>query len=280
MKRRLLDADPCDRRVPSNLTVLGAAGTKCVRILICYTGGISVGFDIARADSPGSTVERVRMMQTWGQYAQSAIALFVVANPIGVVPIFISLTENQTDQETKRTARVASATAAIVLVTSVFAGRPMLEVFGISLPSFSVGGGILILLMAIAMLQARPSRTRHTPEEEQEAAEKDDIAVVPLAIPLIAGPAAISTVIIYANRATGWGDKLFLVLITIAFAGSTWLALSLAEPIKKLLGKTGINIVTRLLGLVLAAIAVEFITRGLGQLLPGLLGGARAALRT
>lgn len=219
-------------------------------------------------------------MQTWSQYAQSAIALFVVANPIGVVPIFISLTENQTDLETKRTARVASATAAIVLVASVFAGRPMLEFFGISLPSFSVGGGILILFMAIAMLHARPSRTRHTPEEEQEAAEKDDVSVVPLAIPLIAGPAAISTVIIYANRATTWGDKLFLVLITVVFAGTVWLALSLAEPIKKLLGKTGINIVTRLLGLVLAAIAVEFITRGLGQLLPGLLGSAHVVLRT
>lgn len=219
------------------------------------------------------------MMQTWSQYAQSAIALFVVANPIGVVPIFISLTNNQTEQETKRTARVASATAAIVLVASVFAGRPMLEFFGISLPSFSVGGGILILLMAIAMLQARTSRASHTPEEAQEAAEKDDVSVVPLGIPLIAGPAAISTVIIYANRATSWGDKLFLVLISIVFAGAVWLALILAEPIKKVLGKTGINIVTRLLGLVLAAIAIEFIARGLGQLLPGLLGNAHAAIR-
>lgn len=219
-------------------------------------------------------------MESWSQYAQSALALFVVANPIGVVPIFISLTDNQTEQETKRTARVASATVAIVLVASVFAGEPMLEFFGISLPSFSVGGGILILLIAIAMLHAVPSRARRTPEEVQEAAEKDDVAVVPLGIPLMAGPAAISTVIIYAHRATSWGDKLFLVLISIVFAGSVWLALALAEPIKKLLGRTGINIVTRLLGLVLAAIAVEFITRGLGQLLPGLLGSAGATFRT
>lgn len=220
------------------------------------------------------------MMQTWTQYAQSAIALFTVANPIGVVPIFISLTDNQTEQQTKRTAKVTTATVAIVLVATVFAGRPLLEVFGISLPSFSVGGGILILLMAIAMLHAVPSRARRTPEEEQEAAEKDDVAVVPLGIPLVAGPAAISTVIIYANRATTWGDKLALVLISIVFAGSVWGALTLAEPIKGFLGKTGINIVTRLLGLVLAAIAIEFITRGLGQLLPGLLGNAGAVLRT
>lgn len=217
-------------------------------------------------------------MQSLSQYAQSAIALFVVANPIGTVPIFISLTDNQSKQETKRTARVASATVAIVLVASVFAGRPMLEFFGISLPSFSVGGGILILFIAIAMLHAQPSRALHTPEEAQEAAKKDDIAVVPLAIPLIAGPAAISTVIIYANRAATWADKLLLVLITIVFTASVWLALRLAEPIRKALGRTGINIVTRLLGLVLAAIAIEFITRGLGQLLPGLLGGAGAAL--
>lgn len=147
-----------------------------------------------------------------------------------MVPIFISLTNNQTEQERKRTAKVAAATVAIVLVASVFAGQPLLQFFGISLPSFSVGGGILILLLAIAMLQARLSRTHHTPEEEEEAAEKDDIAVVSLGVPLVAGPAAISTIIIYANRATTWVDTLFLVFTNSLFAVSVCIALVAWAP--------------------------------------------------
>jgi len=211
-------------------------------------------------------------MQSWGQYAQSATALFVIANPIGAVPMFIGLTTNQTEQERKRVVKTASSTVAIVLIVSIFAGEPLLSFFGVSLPSFRVGGGILILLMAIAMLQASPRRTHRTPEEAEEAAAKADVAVVPLGIPLVAGPGAISTIIIYAHQATAWVDIVFLIFASIFVAVSVWIALSLADPIRKLLGQTGINIVTRLLGLILAAVAVEFIAGGLSQLLPGLVG--------
>lgn len=216
-------------------------------------------------------------MQSWSQYAQSATALFGITNPIGAVPIFISLTANHTEQERKRTAKAAASTVAAVLILSIFVAQPLLAFFGVSLPSFRVGGGILILLMAIAMMQARQSRAHRTPEEAEEAATKDDVAVVPLGIPLVAGPGAISTIVIYAHQATSWFDTMFLVFASIFVAASVWIALSLADPIRKLLGKTGINIVTRLLGLILAAVAVEFIAGGLGQLLPGLVGKSFAS---
>jgi multiple antibiotic resistance protein len=155
--------------------------------------------------------------------------LLVIADPIGAVPIFISLTTNHSKEERELTANATATTVATVLVVSIFAGQPLLHFFGVSLPSFRVGGGILILLMAIAMMQARPSRTQRMPEEAAEAATKDEIAVVPLGIPLVAGPGAISTVIIYAHQVTGWLDTGFLILSSVLVAASVWLTLRLAD---------------------------------------------------
>ncbi len=209
-------------------------------------------------------------MHDWKTNAEIATALFVIADPIATIPIFITLTAGQAKQERKHTASVTALTVATVLVLSVFLGEPLLRLFGISVASFRVGGGILILLMAISMLNARLSRTLSTPEEMQEGTEKEDPAVVPLGVPLLAGPGAISTMIIYAHQATDAYDTLFLVVAGLFVALATWIALRMADPIRKLLGKTGINIISRLLGLVLAAVAVEFIAGGLVQLLPGL----------
>jgi multiple antibiotic resistance protein len=136
--------------------------------------------------------------------------------------------------------------------------------------SFRVGGGILLLFMAVAMLQARHSCIQQAPEEAREAEEKEQIAVVPLAISLLAGPGAISTMIVYAYQARWWVDTVFSLIASVLVAVYVWLVLRLADPISRLLGKTGINIVTRLMGLVLAAVAVEFMIKGLVQLLPGL----------
>ena len=209
-------------------------------------------------------------MQEWSAYARIVTTLLVIANPVGAIPLFISLTAGQSREERKQTAHLTAMTVALVLMSAALVGDTVLRIFGIHIASFRVGGGILILLMAIAMLHAHPSRTRHTPEEEAEAAEKDEVAVVPLGVPLIAGPGAISTVIIYAQQATGWWDRIFLLLTSMGVAVSVWLALRLADPVSRALGQTGINIVTRLLGLMLAAMAVEFIVGGLGQLLPSL----------
>jgi multiple antibiotic resistance protein len=209
-------------------------------------------------------------MHDWRTYAETATALLVIADPIATIPIFVTLTSDQTNQQRKHTASLTGLTVALVLVLSIFVGEPLLQVFGISIASFRVGGGILILLMAISMLNARLSRTLSTPEEVQEGTEKDDPAVVPLGVPLIAGPGAISTVVIYAHEAHDWYDTIFLIFAGLLVAFATWFSLRMADPISKLLGRTGINIITRLLGLILAAVAVEFIAQGLVQLLPGL----------
>lgn len=209
-------------------------------------------------------------MQDWKTSAQIATALFVIADPAAAIPIFITLTSGNTAKERKRIATVTALTVATVLVSSIFLGQPLLRLFGISIASFRVGGGILILLMAISMLNARVSRTHSTPEEMQEGTAKEDPAVVPLGIPLLAGPGAISTMIIYAHQAKDVYDTIFLVLAGLFVAFTVLIALRLADPLRKLLGKTGINIISRLLGLVLASIAIEFIAGGLAQLLPGL----------
>jgi multiple antibiotic resistance protein len=145
----------------------------------------------------------------------------------------------------------------------------MLKVLGISISSFQVGGGILLLLTAIAMLQARQVTSKHTPEEDQENREKESVGVVPLAIPLLAGPGAISTVIIYAHNGT-LVTKLALCIITMVIVVITWLTLHAAIRLSHMMSKTALNIAIRLMGLLLASIAIEFITNGLGLLLPGL----------
>ncbi|HXZ87893.1 MAG TPA: MarC family protein [Candidatus Binataceae bacterium] len=207
-------------------------------------------------------------MHEWSEYAQIAIALFVIADPIGTIPFFLSLTSDLTEEEKKHTAKITSLTVAIVLVLSVFAGEPLLRLFGIRIASFRVGGGILLLLMAIGMLYARPGRARAA----ELAAREPGFATVPLGVPLVAGPGAISTVVIYADQAKTWLDTLFLVAVALFVAASVWIALRQADPLSRLLGRTGINVVTRLLGLLLAAVAVQFIAGGLSQLLPGLAG--------
>jgi multiple antibiotic resistance protein len=209
-------------------------------------------------------------MQDWRTSAEIATALFVITDPLATIPIFITLTSGQSTEERKRTANITAITVATVLVLSVFIGEPLLRIFGVSIASFRVGGGIVILLMAISMLNARLSRTVSTPEEVQEGTEKEDPAVVPLGIPLLAGPGAISTIVIYAHQAKDVYDTLFLVVAGLFVGFAVWASLRMADPIRKLLGKTGINIISRLLGLVLAAVAVEFIVGGLAQLLPGL----------
>jgi multiple antibiotic resistance protein len=138
--------------------------------------------------------------------------------------------------------------------------------------SFRVAGGILIFLIAISMMHAKMSATKQTDEETQDAADKDSIAVVPIGLPLLAGPGAISTIILFAHRDTSLTHYVVGGMEIMLLAISIWLSFRLAPTIGKLLGKTGINIITRIMGLIIAAIGVEFITNGLKQLLPGLSG--------
>ena len=209
-------------------------------------------------------------MKSWTDYVHILTALLVITNPIGAIPVFITLTRDQLADQRKNTARITATAVAVVLIISIFLGEPLLRFFGITLPSFRVGGGILIMMMALAMLHGYPGETRHSPEEHIEAEDKDTSAVVPLAIPMLAGPGAISTTIVYAHRVHSFWDIVFLVLAALLVAGSVWAALSLADPIANRLGRYGISVATRVMGLILAAIAVEFIVGGIIQLFPKL----------
>ncbi|KVN29369.1 hypothetical protein WT11_24690 [Burkholderia stagnalis] len=201
---------------------------------------------------------------------KSFISLLALINPIGAVPFFLSLTAQQTDDERRRTIRIASVSVFCVITVTTLLGQQIIDFFGISVGSLEVGGGIIMLLMAISMLNAQAGNTRSTPEERHEAEQKDNIAVVPLAIPLLTGPGSISTVIIYAANSRHWYERAGLVAIGAALACLCFVAMRLAEPIANWIGRTGINIATRLMGLMLSALAVEFIVNGLRALLPAL----------
>ncbi len=203
-------------------------------------------------------------------YIKTFIALLVIVNPVGTIPLFVAMCGTEPPAEQRLIAKRAAIAVAIVLIVSALLGQLLLDFFGITIASFKVGGAILILLMAISMMQAMPMRSRQTPEEAEEAIEKASVAVVPLAIPLLAGPGAISTTIIYATERSSVGHLALIVLCCLAVALLTWLALRIATPITDMLGKTGINIAVRIMGLLLAAVAVEIFVSGLTTLMPGL----------
>ncbi|MEY3862543.1 MAG: hypothetical protein RIR60_909 [Pseudomonadota bacterium] len=204
----------------------------------------------------------------WAYLFKIGIALFAIVNPIGSVPIFISATDGWEQKQKMRTANVVAVTVFLVLGASALFGEGILDFFSISIPSFQVGGGILILLIAINMLHAKQSHSKQTPEEAKTMEERDVIAIVPLSIPLLAGPGAISSMIIAAQDSANLGEQLSLLLPISVVAVLIWLTLQLSGYIAGKLGTIGINIVTRLMGLILAAMAVEFIAHGMSGLFP------------
>lgn len=202
------------------------------------------------------------------EYLKVFVGLLAIINPLGVAPVFISLTEYHQRVARQRVARIAAVTMTLILLGSLVAGELVLAFFGITIASFRVGGGVLVMLIAISMLYARESQERQTVDEAVESAARDSVAVVPLSIPLLAGPGAISAVIVYAHRGDSFSHYLALVLAIFSVGAVVLMALFAAPYISERLGKTGINIVTRIMGLILAAVAVEFIAGGLRELFP------------
>ena len=198
------------------------------------------------------------------------IALLAIVNPIGVVPFFIHFTQTFTPEQRRRTIRISAFTAFAVIAVSALAGVKIIEFFGISIASFQVGGGTLLLISSLAMLNAQPAETK--PADVTEGDEKVDagasIAVVPLTIPLLTGPATISTMVIYAEKTRHWWEQAALVGYGVVIGVVTFVVFSASGRIAKVLGRTGINVMTRLMGLILAAMAVELLTDGLVKLFP------------
>jgi multiple antibiotic resistance protein len=204
--------------------------------------------------------------------AKAALALFAIVDPVGVIPIFLSATLGFSETQRRLAARVAAITVIAVLAAFTFVGEPLLAFFGIRIAAFSVAGGLLLLLLALSMVQAHVSPQRQTREEAEEAVEKDAVGVVPLGVPLLAGPGAITHVIVAAGAAPGDLLHQSALLIPIVLVGlSVWLSFRLGPMIARRMGATGIHVVTRLMGLIIAAISIEMIASGLGKLFPGLL---------
>jgi multiple antibiotic resistance protein len=196
------------------------------------------------------------------------VTLLAIVNPLAIVPFFIHYTQDFTRAQRRRTILIASISSFIVIATCALMGLHILEFFGISLASFQVGGGMLLMTSALAMLNAQPAEARSNAEEMNDAAARASIAVVPLTIPLLTGPATMSTVVIYAEKAKTFWQLATLVSFGLVVALATAVCFSLAQPIARGLGKTGINVMTRLMGLILAALAVEVMSDGLVKLFP------------
>jgi len=198
------------------------------------------------------------------------VALLAIVNPIGAVPFYIHFTQTLNRAQRQRTARVSAFTAFAVIAVGALAGLRIIEFFGISLASFQVGGGTLLLISSLQMLNAKPAeaRTDTVSEGDTKLDAGDSIAVVPLAIPLLTGPATISTVVIYADKTRHWWEHAVLVGYGVVIGLAVWASFSMAGTIARVLGKTGINVMTRLMGLILAALAVEVMADGLVKLFP------------
>jgi multiple antibiotic resistance protein len=204
----------------------------------------------------------------WSVTAFSAI--FFIVDPIAVVPIFLAMTPHDDDGQRASMARRAALIAGLVLLAFAFGGRALFDLFGVTLPAFKVAGGILLLLTALEQLRSHEPKTRTTGREIAEGREKEDVAVVPLALPLLAGPGSIATVIVLAGDADQPWQSGVLALSIAATAGLSWAALTLSTRIDKALGATGRAVFLRVSGLLLTAVGVQFVLTGVGEAFPGL----------
>jgi multiple antibiotic resistance protein len=199
-----------------------------------------------------------------------AAALFAIMNPLGNTAIFLSVTAERSPAERNRIAWTTAVAVLITLLVTALLGEQILALFGISLGAFRTAGGVIILLIALAMLHARQSGVHHSAQEETEGQHKDDPAVFPLAIPMIAGPGTMATVILYGEHARGIGGALAIGAVIVLMSVVLLVALRVAGRLSSLLGPTGMSVLTRLMGMILAAIAVEMIAAGVAELFPQL----------
>ncbi|HMC13880.1 MAG TPA: NAAT family transporter [Gallionellaceae bacterium] len=205
-------------------------------------------------------------MLDFTEYTKIFISLFAILDPIGNIPIIIAFTIGMEQQKRAWIGRMASLSVCGILLVALLLGEVLLEFFGISIHSFRTAGGILLLLMSITML----SGEKPTPADVMDGDVTSSVAIVPLSTPLLAGPGAISTVILDAHKGMGVMHYSIMGLEIAILSLSVWLTFLVAPWVEQRMGRTGIKIFTRLMGLVLASIAVEFIAGGLRGLFPAL----------
>ncbi len=208
------------------------------------------------------------------------VTLIAIVNPLAIVPFFMHYTQGFSRTQSREKIRVASFSVLCVISICAVFGLAVLGFFGISLASFQVGGGLLMLTSALSMINARTAEAAAHDDDVQAIDDttkpadpsRHSVAVVPLTIPLLTGPATMSTVVIYAEQAESFWQHAALIGYGIIIAGLTFACFSAASGISRILGQTGINVMTRLMGLILAALSVEVIAKGLVQLFPALAG--------
>ena len=207
------------------------------------------------------------------EYIKVFFGVLAIMGPFSALPIYVTLTSDKSKQEKRQLALHASFYGLIVALCSVWLGNAILGFFNIGIPAFRVAGGILLMTLAINMINAKVPGAKQTPEELKEAKISNrDLAMIPLAIPLIMGPGAISTVIVFSHYAQGIGHLLMMSGIVTVLILNIYFSLRAAAYLSEKLGLIGINVISRIMGLILAAIAVEFMASGLTQLFPGWAG--------
>ena len=193
-------------------------------------------------------------------------SIFFLVDPFAALPTFLAVTTGYNAQRRRNTAFKASLTALILLSAFAFAGEYIFRLFGITLPAFEIAGGVILLLIGLDMLEARRSATQESPPETAAAAEKEDAGIVPLGVPMLAGPGAITSVMVLVGQAqTHW--QMAAILISIALTAMVcYLVLGNSDKVARMLGETGIRILVRIMGLLLVALAVQYFVNGLADL--------------
>lgn len=198
-------------------------------------------------------------------------SLFVIMDPIAIVPTFLAMTPSDTAKQRMRMARIASMTAAGVLIAFALTGQLIFKLLGITIPAFQMAGSIVLLLVALDMLRAKRSDVKESREETEAGAAKDDIAITPLAVPMLAGPGAISTAILLNSRAENLVQQGALIVSILIVCAATYVVLAMSTRGAKWINPIAMKLIERLMGLLLAAIAMQFLVNALKELkmIPG-----------
>lgn len=205
-------------------------------------------------------------MEQFKEFLTIFIPLLIIMDPLGNLPFFILFTRDKSPQDKRRVALVASSASCLILILFAATGNMILSFFHVSLPAFQLAGGLIFFIYALQMLGLLPSGIKTSSEEEQEGIEKESVALVPLATPLLAGPGAITAVLVWREDMASSLPFFSLFLAIFASCFISYLVFRFDQIISNVLGVGGIRVLTRLMGLLLAVIAVQFIVRGLEQI--------------
>jgi len=204
-------------------------------------------------------------------YVKFLVGLFAIVNPVGLLPVFISLTDNLDSESRNQTNRTANIAVAVILIISLLIGSIVLDIFSISINSFKVAGGLLVVMIGMTMINGKLGENKQNKEELNESIMKTSVGLVPLALPLMGGPGAITSMIVWSTNYSSFGYLVGFIICILIFCTCCWLLFRSAPFIIRALGRTGLNVVTRIMGLLLMALGVEIMVGGIRNIFPGLL---------